>query len=101
MAAKGKGGASGPRGSRKGHGAERSLVERYRAILVDRLTREDLGELMFCLEHQFDEHGNLDMEFKRRFEWTLRKYLHEEVLTREITGIEALIRSLEPGDLKR
>lgn len=40
------------------------------------------------------------MEYKRKFEWTLRKYLHEEVLTREITGIEALIRSLKPEDLK-
>ena len=57
-------------------------------------------DLKFYLENQFDEHGNLNMKYKRKFEWTLRRYLHEEVLTREITGIEALIRSLEPGDLR-
>ena len=100
MAAKGKGGSH----PRKGGGDEedlvRSLRTRYQTSLVDKLTRKDLGDLRFYLENRFDEHGNLNREYKRKFEWTLRKYLHEEVLTREITGIEVLIRSLKPGDLK-
>ena len=78
----------------------RSLRARYRTTLIDKLTRKDLGVLKFYLERQFDEHGNLSREYKGKFEWTLRKYLHDEVLTREITGIEALIRSLKPEELK-
>jgi hypothetical protein len=78
----------------------RSLRARYRTTLVDKLTRQDLKDLKFYLENQFDEHRNLNLVYKRKFEWTLRKYLHEEVLTREITGIEALIRGLKPEDLK-
>ena len=85
----------------KGPGAAGPLMDRYRAILVDRLTAEDLAELQFYLRNQFDEKGNLDRVYKGKFEEKLRGYLHEEVITREIIGIEALIRSLKPGDLKR
>ena len=90
--------------SRKASGQEvemEALKERYRAILVDKLTPEDLAELQFSLRNQFDDRGNLDMVYKEKFEEKLRKYLHEEVLTREIAGIEALIRGLKPSDLKR
>ena len=73
---------------------------RYRTTLIDRLTRKDLDELKLYLGNQFDENGNLNSEFKGRFEWKLRQFLHEEVITREITGIEALIRSLKPEELK-
>jgi len=96
----GKAPGSGPRKRGKGAG-EGSLVERYRTILVDKLTGADLEELQFYLRNQFDERGNLNREYKNKFEWKLREFLHEEVLTREITGIEALIRDLRPGDLKR
>jgi len=78
----------------------KSLRARYRTMLIDKLTRRDLADLKFYLENQFDEHPNLNMEYKGKFEWTLRKYLHDEVLTREIAGIEALIRSLKPEELK-
>jgi hypothetical protein len=80
---------------------EGSLLDRYRTILVDKLTAEDLGELQFFLRNQLDEKGNLNREYREKFEWKLRQFLHEEVLTRERVGIEALIRSLRPGDLKR
>ncbi len=99
MAGKGKG--SGHHGKQGGTGEKNPLIERYRVILVDKLSAEDLRELQFYLRNQFDEKGNLDPEYKEKFEWKLRTYLHEEILTREITGIEALIRSLKPGDLKR
>ncbi|MDD1665320.1 MAG: hypothetical protein LUQ32_08175 [Methanomicrobiales archaeon] len=98
----GKGGKPHPgKGGEGPDEMERSLRARYKTTLVDKLTREDLEDLKFSLENQFDEHHNLNLAYKRKFEWTLRKYLHEEVLTREITGIEVLIRSLKPEDLKR
>jgi len=96
----GKGTGSGRPGRRRGTGEERALVERYRTILVDKLTAEDLGELQFYLRNQFDGNGNLNPAYKKKFEGKLREYLHEEILTREITGIEALIRVLKPEDLK-
>jgi hypothetical protein len=89
------------RGKRRGSGVEGSLVERYRTILVDRLTAEDLKELQFYLRNQFDEKRNLNREYKEKFEGKLRQFLHEEVLTREIIGIESLIRDLRPSDLKK
>jgi hypothetical protein len=78
----------------------RSLRARYRTTLIEKLTRKDLEALKFYLRRQFDEHGHLSSEYKGKFEWTLRKYLNEEVLTREITGIEALVRDLKPDELK-
>ena len=100
MAGKRRSADSGSAGRGRGPGAEESLVERYRTILVDRLTRADLEELRFYLRNQFDAKGNLDPEYKEKFEGKLRRYLHEEVMTREITGIEALIRVLRPEDLR-
>ena len=97
----GTGRAPGRRKGGKEPGGEATLVGRYRAVLIDRLTREDLGELQVCLRNQFDEHGNLNRSSRDRFEWILRKYLHEEILTREMVGIEAVIRDLSPGDLKK
>ncbi|MGA2933566.1 MAG: hypothetical protein ABSD81_00225 [Methanomicrobiales archaeon] len=97
----GKGGR--PHPGKGGEGPDElgtSLRARYKTSLVDKLTRRDLRDLKFYLENQFDEHHNLNSDYKGKFEWTLRKYLHEEVLTREITGIEALIRSLRPEELK-
>jgi hypothetical protein len=77
-----------------------TLRARYRTTLIEKLTRKDLETLKFYLRRQFDEHGHLSNEYKGKFEWTLRKYLNDEVLTREITGIEALIRILQPDELK-
>ncbi|HVP24808.1 MAG TPA: hypothetical protein VMS81_02385 [Methanomicrobiales archaeon] len=101
MAGKGKrqGGGSRERNRRAGEGG--SLVERYRKILVDRLTPGDLEDLQFYLRNQFDKGGNLNREWKDKFEWKLRQFLHEEILTREIIGIEALIRELTPEDLRK
>jgi hypothetical protein len=98
----GKGGK--PHPGKGGEGPDetgRTLRARYKTMLVDKLTREDLADLKISLENQFDERHNLNLTQKRKFEGTLRRYLHEEVLTREIIGIEALIRSLKPEDLRR
>jgi len=103
-------GATGMAGKREGvHSVKReevpdnigaSLRARYLTILIEKLTRKDLEDLKFSLRRQFDEHGHLNHEYKEKFEWTLRKYLDDEVLTREITGIEGLIRILQPEELK-
>ena len=71
----GKGRAPGPRRRGKGPGAGGSLVERYRKILVEKLTPEDLRELKFSLRNQFDENGNLDTAYKARFEGKLREIM--------------------------
>ena len=97
----GKGKKSASRGEVRNTGGEDPLLGRYRSILVEKLTKEDLAELQFYLRNQFDDEGNLVPEYKEKFEEKLRAYLHEEVLTREIIGIEALLRDLEPGDLTR
>jgi hypothetical protein len=97
----GKGKKSGNRGGVRKTDGEDPLIGRYRSILVEKLTKEDLAELKLYLRNQFDDEGNLVREYKEKFEEKLRSYLHEEVLTREIIGIEALIRDLEPGDLKK
>lgn len=91
--------ASGERGV--GPGEREALLDRYRTILVDKLTVEDLRELQDFLRKEFDERGNLNSEYRERFVYKLRQFLHEEILTREIVGIEALVRSLRPEDLKR
>jgi hypothetical protein len=101
MAGKGKASGSGPRGRGGGPGEGKVLKERYRTVLVEKLTPADLEELQGYLRNEFDEKGNLKREYRDRFEWKLRQFLHEEILTREIVGLEALIRDLRPGDLKR
>ena len=74
MAGKGRGAAPGSPRRGRGPGAEGSLVERYRTILVDQ----------FYLRNEFDEEHNLNREYRDKFEGKLRKFLHEEVLTREM-----------------
>ena len=96
-----KTGASGPGEKGGGFGTGETLRKRYRTILVEKLTAEDLRELQSYLRKEFDERGNLDREYREKFEYKLRQFLHEEILTREIVGIEALIRGLKPEDLKR
>jgi hypothetical protein len=99
MASRGTG--SGSRARRKNQSAEGSLVDRYRTILVEKLTAGDLRELQFYLRNQFDENRNLNRDYKEKFEGKLRRFLHDEILTREIIGIEELIRNLKPEDLKQ
>jgi len=96
----GKGTRSGHRKGKPGSEGENPLLERYRSILLDRLTAEDLAGLQYSLKNQFDEKGNLVPAYRARFQGKLRTWLHEEVLTREIIGIEELIRDLKPADLK-
>ncbi len=80
--------------------AASELFRKYQKVLIDKLTRSDLEELRFYLQNQFDEQRRFNAEYRLKFESKLRQYLHEDVLRREIAGIEALLAKLRPEDLK-
>jgi hypothetical protein len=80
---------------------KQTLMNKYRAMFVDKLTEQDLRELQFYLKKQFDEKRRLNVEYKLKFESLLRQYFHEEILRREIVSIETLLSLLMPEDLKK
>jgi len=75
-------------------------MNKYKEIIVDKLTQQDLRELQFYLTNQFDEKRQINAEYKLKFESKLRQYFHEEVLWREIVSIETLLGLLKPEDVK-
>ncbi|HOX34393.1 MAG TPA: hypothetical protein P5217_03120 [Methanoregulaceae archaeon] len=75
-----------------------ALKEKYREVLIKKLTRDDLDELRFYLDNQILDH-RIDAEYRKKLEWKLRHYLHEDVLRREFASIEALLAALKPEDL--
>jgi hypothetical protein len=77
-----------------------TLMNKYMAMFVDKLTQQDLRELQFYLKNQFDEKRQINAEYKLKFESKLRQYFHEEVLRREIVSIETLLGLLKPEDVR-
>jgi len=77
-----------------------TLINKYKEMFVDKLTKQELFELQFYLKNQFDENRQLNAEYKLKFESRLRQYFHEEVMKREIISIETLIGLLKPEDVK-
>lgn len=77
-----------------------SLMKKYREMFVDKLTRQDLEELQSYLRQQYDSERGWNSEYRLKFEFKLRQYFHEEILTREIASIETLLGLLRPQDLK-
>jgi hypothetical protein len=77
-----------------------SLMDKYRETFIDKLTQQDLEELQIFLKKQYDKEHGWNSEYKLKFEFKLRQYFHEEVLRREIAGIETLLGLLQPEDLK-
>ncbi|MGA2912069.1 MAG: hypothetical protein ABSE07_00980 [Methanoregula sp.] len=77
-----------------------TLMNKYKEIIVDKLTRQELRELQFYLKNQFNEKRQLNAEYKLKFESKLRQYFHEEVMSREIISIETLVSLLKPEDVK-
>ena len=75
-------------------------MNKYKEIIVDKLTRQELRELQFYLKNQFNEKRQLNAEYKLKFESKLRQYFHEEVMSREIISIETLVSLLKPEDVK-
>ncbi len=80
---------------------KQTLMNKFRAMFVDKLTEQDLRELQFYLKKQFDEKRRINVEFKLKFESRLRQYFHEEIMRREIVSIETLLSLLKPEDLKK
>jgi hypothetical protein len=80
---------------------KKTLVNKYRAMFVDKLTEQDLRELQFFLKKQFGEKRQLNAEYKLKFETRLREYFHEEIMRREIVSIETLLSLLTPEDLQK
>jgi hypothetical protein len=79
---------------------KRSLVNRYQETLINRLNRQDLEELQSYLRDEYDPKTGWNPGARLQFEAKLRQYFHEEVIRREISGIEALLNLLTPADLK-
>jgi hypothetical protein len=76
------------------------LVNKYRALFIDKLTCEDLEELQCCLRQQYDPKRGWDRRYLQRFVLKLREHVQEEILKREIAGIETVVRLMKPEDLK-
>jgi len=75
------------------------LMNKYRALFTDKLTRDDLEELQYCLRHLYDAKHGWDRDYLQRFVLKLREYIQEEILKREFTGIESLLTLMKPEDL--
>jgi len=75
------------------------LMNKYRAILIDRLTADDLEELRICQRRGSGTNNGRDREFLHRFVMKLREYLPEEILRYEIAGIESLVILMKAEDL--
>ena len=77
------------------------LMNKYRALFTDKLTRDDLEELQYCLRHQYDPKRGWNREYQRRFVLKMKEYMQEETLKREIAGIESLLMLMKAEDLIR
>jgi hypothetical protein len=77
------------------------LMNKYKETFIEKLTREDLDELQFYLKKQYDKDHGWNREYRLKFELKLRQYFHEEILRREIAGIETLLSLILPQDLER
>jgi len=76
------------------------LMNKYRTFFVDRLTREDLEELHVYQRRKSDTRHGRDDEYMRKFVLKLLGYMPEEILKREIAGIETLVTLMKPEDLQ-
>ena len=77
------------------------LMNKYRALFTDKLTRDDLEELQYCLRHQYDPRRGWNREYLQRFVLKMKEYMQEETLKREIAGIESLLMLMKAEDLIR
>lgn len=78
---------------------KRYLMNKYRINLIDKLTRQDLDEFQFYIHNQYNPGRGWNRDFRLKFEQKLIHYFHEEIIRREISGIEAILNMLKPEDL--
>lgn len=77
------------------------LLNRYRTMFVDKLTIADLQELRFYVTNMVDSDHRINPVCRQKLEFRLRQYFHEEILKREMAGIETLLMMLRPEDLQK
>ena len=78
-----------------------ALIGKYRYVVLSRLTARDLRELQALVREETGADRAIDPEVRLRLMFRLRQYFPEDVLRREIAGIEALLLQLGPEDLRR
>ncbi|MGB9177124.1 MAG: hypothetical protein WCB46_10360 [Methanoregula sp.] len=76
------------------------LMNKYRTFFLDKLTLKDLEELQFYQRRLSDTRYGRDHEYLRKFVLKLLGYMPEEILKREIIGIETLVTLMKPEDLQ-
>jgi hypothetical protein len=76
------------------------LLNKYRVLFTDKITRDDLEELQYCLRRQYDTKCGWNREYNKRFVLKMREYMQEEILKSEIAGIESLLTLMKPEDLR-
>ena len=77
-----------------------SLMNKYRETFIDKLTRRTWRNTGFTRGSSNDKEHGWNNEYRLKFEFKLRQYFHEEILTREIASIETLLGLLQPEDLE-
>jgi len=82
-------------------GLKTFLMNKYRDLLLDKMTEEDLDELRYYLTRQYDKEHGWNDEFRKRFEQKLQMFMHEEIMRREIAGIESLLPMLTYEDIRK
>jgi hypothetical protein len=75
------------------------LLNKYRALFIDKITGSDLEELQYCLKMQHEAEPARQREYRKRFVLKMRGYMPEEVLKNEVAGLESLLTLMRPEDL--
>jgi hypothetical protein len=76
------------------------LLNKYRVLFTNKITRDDLDELQYCLRRQYDPKSGWNREYNKRFVLKMGEYMQEEILKSEIAGIESLLTLMKPEDLR-
>jgi len=76
------------------------LLNKYRVLFIDRISRDDLEELKYYLRQQYDPKTGWKREYTQRFVVKMGEYLQEEILRSEIAGIASLLALMKPEDLR-
>lgn len=77
------------------------LMNKYRALLTDKLTCGDLEDLKYCLRQQSNPKDGWDRRYRKQFVLKMGEFMQEDVLRTEITAIESLISLMKPEDLRK
>jgi hypothetical protein len=77
------------------------LLNKYRLLLINKLTREDLKELQYYHRQQYDRKRGWNEDYVKKFIQKLQEYMHEDILKHEIAGIDTLVTLMKPEDLHK